>query len=272
MQDQNYPEIPDSQEEQSNEPSFSDKLAGVFISPSQTFSETAKFLPKFSDWLVPVVLVIVISLFSNYIMMKDPQLKSDIMDKQLDRIEKSLNQSVQQGEISKKKADERFQMIQKRMEDQGAISLIIRYVLGGFVKFIFFFFVAAIFFIIARFILKGRGDYNSALVAYGLPHYILILQIIAIMVYSYVSGAFQTNFSIGTWLGMGHKSFGGFMLAQADPFMIWFYAVVSVGYAKMFQSNNLGKYFGMIFGLWIGFHILLFFLSKVVPFLKFLTV
>jgi len=42
---------------------------------------------------------------------------------------------------------------------------------------------------------------------------------------------------------------------------------MSIGLAKMFKSETTGKYYAMIFGLWIGFGLLFFFLGKAIPML-----
>jgi hypothetical protein len=77
-----------------------------------------------------------------------------------------------------------------------------------------------------------------------------------------------TDTSVGSLLDVDKSSFGGFLLSKLDVFSIWFYAVVSIGFAKMFKSQSTGKYFAMIFGMWLGFSILFHFLAKAIPFLK----
>ena len=64
------------------------------------------------------------------------------------------------------------------------------------------------------------------------------------------------------------ESIGALLLSKIDPFSIWFYAVISIGFAKMFKSETTGKYYAMVFGLWIGFSIILYFVAQAVPFLK----
>ena len=78
----------------------------------------------------------------------------------------------------------------------------------------------------------------------------------------------MTGTSVADFVDVEGSSFAGFLLKKADPFSIWFYALVSLGFARMYKSENTGKYFIMVFGIWIGFGIILFFASKALPFLK----
>ena len=72
MQNQDAPKmssVEDAQEEQ--ELSHTDKLVGVFTEPAAMFSKAAKFPAKTADWIIPVLVVIVISILSQLVMMSN---------------------------------------------------------------------------------------------------------------------------------------------------------------------------------------------------------
>ena len=106
------------------------------------------------------------------------------------------------------------------------------------------------------------------MVAYGLPYYILIIQTIVILILSLSMNQPFRDTSVLSFLDADRSTFVGWILGKLDIFSIWFFAVVSIGFAKMFKSTSTGKYYGMIFGLWLGFSLIFFFLAKAVPFLK----
>jgi hypothetical protein len=82
---------------------------------------------------------------------------------------------------------------------------------------------------------------------------------------------FQST-GVAAFMDLERGSFVNFILGKVDVFSIWFYAVISIGFAKMFKSQSVGKYFILIFSLWIGSSIIFFFIGKAVPFLSFLTI
>jgi hypothetical protein len=72
-------------------------------------------------------------------------------------------------------------------------------------------------------------------------------------------------------MGVDKATILGWLLAKLDPFSIWAYFVLSIGLAKMFKSQATGKYFIMVFGLWIVGGLLVWYVAKAVPFLSFLN-
>ena len=43
----------------------SDKLVGLFTEPGKTFSKMSNFPPKTVDWMIPILIVIVVSILSQ---------------------------------------------------------------------------------------------------------------------------------------------------------------------------------------------------------------
>jgi hypothetical protein len=84
-------------------------------------------------------------------------------------------------------------------------------------------------------------------------------------------GRLINDISAASLLNLDKSQLHGFLLGKIDPFSIWIYSVVSIGLAKMFKSSSMGKYFALVFGIWIIGSLLLWLLGKSVPFLGFLT-
>ncbi len=249
------------------ETSHTDKLVGVFSEPGNTFSQMAKTGPKTSDWIIPILVVILVAIVSNFIMMSNPVIKMSIMEKQLEQIEKNMDEMVAKGQLTEAQKEEQMEQMRNRM-DQGMGAQMIFSVLGIVIfTFITFFVISGVFFLFAKFVLKGEGTYKEAMSAYGLPHYIIVIQIIVMVILALVMNKFFQSVSVADFVDSDKATITGFLLGKLDIFSIWFYAVISIGFAKMFKSASTGKYFALIFGLWIGFGLVFFFLAKAIPFL-----
>ena len=246
-----------------------DKLVGVFTEPGTMFGKTSKFPPKAIDWLIPIVLLIVVAALSNILMMSNPKIKYDVVEKQMARFEEDFQEQVKKGEMTQEQADERLDQMREQMEQFGGVGMILQIVGIVAVTFILFFIISGVFFLTAKFGLKGDGTYSSSMVAYGLPYYISVIQVIIMVILALSMDKFFASTSIAQFVDIDTKTFGGFLLGKLDIFSIWFYAIVSIGYAKMFKSASYGKYFAMIFGWWLGFSILMFFAAQAIPFLKY---
>jgi len=173
--------------------------------------------------------------------------------------------------MTQEQADTQIESIRERMEE-GGMAILIPQIIGIVIfTFIVFFVISGFYFAIAKFVLKGNGTYGSAMVAYGLPFYIAIIQVILQVIVAMLMGKMITDLSLTTFLELDKKEFLGFLFSKLDLFSIWFFVVVGIAYAKMFKSDNTKKYVFTIIGIWIGFSFIFYFLSTAVPFLGFLN-
>ena len=265
------PQDPEQLNELEGEEKFghTDSIVGLFTEPVPTFEKMALHPPKTIDWLIPAVLLVIVAIFSNYLMFSNAQIKYSMIEKQMTKIEKNFQELVDKGTITAKAADEQLESIRESMEkNMGGFSpmVIISTIIAVFIK---FFIVAGVFFIFAKFVLKGEGNYSTSMVALGLPAYITIIQVIIMVVLALVLSKLMAGLSVADFLDLDKGTYGGFLLSFLDPFSIWFYAVVSIAYAKLFKSTKVMQFFITIFGLWIGFSLLLFVLAQYIPMLKF---
>lgn len=246
-----------------------DKLVGVFAEPVTTFSKMAKSEPRHLDWFLPVILLIVVAAVSNFVMMSNPYIKNSVIEKQMSKMEEGFQQAVDEGKMTKEQASAQMDNIRENMEKNMAAGQVFQVI--GMVIFIFgtFFIISLVYWLMAKFGLKGEGSYASTMAAFGLPYYISIIQVIVMVILALSMDKFFQGTSVASFIDSDTSTFGGFILSKLDVFSIWFYAVVSIGLAKMFKSASTGKYYGMVFGLWIGFSLLFFFAGKMFPFLRF---
>lgn len=245
-----------------------DKLVGVFSEPGSTFKRMSNVGVKTTDWLIPILVVIVISIISNYVMMSNPTIKYSIMEKQMTAVEERLDEMVESGQLSEAQKDQQLQQTRDFMENQGNTQMIFS-TLGILIfTFVMFFLVSGVFFAVTKFGLKGEGAYKGAMAAYGLPHYIIVIQVIVMVILAFALDRFIQGTSVAAIMDSDKTTFVGWILSKLDIFTIWFYAVVAVGFAKMFNAESYGKYFGMVFGLWLGVGFILWLLADALPFLR----
>jgi hypothetical protein len=256
----------ESVDEEEFELSHTDKLVGVFTEPAETFSSISKFPAKTADWIIPLIIMIIVAALSQVVMMSNDAIKYSMIEKQMTAIEKQLDEAVAKGDLSQSQADERIEQTRQFMENSG-LGIMFSIIAIVVFTFVIFFIIAGVFYLTSKFGLKGDGNYSNAMVAYGLPYYIIALQLIVMVIAALALNKLMAGTSVADFMGIEKTDIGGFVLAKLDPFSIWFYAVISVGFAKMFKAKSSTKYFIMVFGLWLGVNFLLFFLSKTLPFL-----
>ncbi len=262
--DESIEELVDENEELG----FTDKIVSVLTEPGELFSSLAKLPVKTMDWLIPILTVIVFAIAMQFVISTNPEIKSNMIETQLEQMEKGLQEAVDKGQMTQAQADEQIERTAEFMENSGSGMLIFGSISIVIMIFLFFFIISGVFLLLAKFGLGGSGDYKASMLAYGMPQYIMVLQVILMIISAVVFGKVFRDTSLGSYMGMEKTGILGWLMYKLDPMLIWFYAVVGIAYAKMFKSDNTPKYIIAIFAMWLGFTLLFHFLAEAVPFLK----
>lgn len=248
-----------------------DKMIGILTAPTETFEKIAKFPLKTMDWFLPVLILCVIIALTQILVMTNPEIAYQAKQKQMEAIQKNFDEAVAKGQMTQQQADQQMSQIEDRMSSMGGMTYIFQTIGIFLFVFIFFFILCGIYFLFSKFILKGDGVYASALVADGMVSYIVIIQVIVAAILAFAFGKLFRDVSVGSLMDMDKSTIAGWFLAKIDPFSIWIYSVLSIGLAKLFKSPSTGKYFAMVFGLWLAGGFILWLVAKAVPFLSFLN-
>lgn len=242
--------------------SFTDSFVGIITEPSITFTGISKLPASTKHWLIPVILYILTSIISTFVLYNVQSIR---LDQKL-KTEARLQKMVEDGKISQEAADQQSVLGDKMFNTP---FFYITTSVTGSIATLFWFFVASAFFMLfVKSLLHGHGGYRNAMIAFGLPIYVLIIQNIFTTIISLLMGKFVQSTSIATFMSLDTHSFVYFFLNKLDLFSIWFYALVSVGFAKFFNSSSTKKYFILVFSIWISFGLLIFLISKYVPFFQ----
>jgi len=245
--------------------SHSDKMIGVFTEPAKMFYHTSKYPPRNKDWVIPVLIFFIVVALIRIIAMTNVEVKFEAKKQGIDRIEKM----VESGMMTREQGDEAIEAIDQQMEFmEGPIGWVITIATTLIFGFIIFFIIVGIYFLFIKFILKGEGTFASALVANGLTSYISILQIIIGGILTMLFGKMIMDTSLASIMGSDKTTLTGWFFAKIDPISIWAYVVLSIALAKMFKSESTGKYYALVFGVWLIGMFILFQLAQAIPFLQ----
>jgi uncharacterized membrane-anchored protein YhcB (DUF1043 family) len=269
MQNQDAPKmssVEEPQEEQ--ELNHTDKLVGLFSEPQKTFGKIAQFPVKTADWILPVLVMIVVMILGQFVMRTNAEIRQQIKEKSMQQIEKSFDDAVKKGQITRAQADEQLSTMEENMDSGSAlqtISIVVGIPIGIFIV---FFVIAGFYLLVAKFGLKGEGSYKDVMVASGLPYYIASLHQIVVIIASLAMSKLLTGLSIADFMGSDKTTIAGFVLGKLDVFSIWYYVVFAIALAKMNKSNDIKKYMIAVIAIWIGVSLIFFYVAKAVPVLS----
>lgn len=252
--------------QQTEELSYSDKIVGVISEPSNLFSKLAIQKTKITDWLLPIVIMMLVSFITTFIYMSNPEIKIEMQQRQSTTLQKELDKRVESGEMTQEQADNLLESSSAMKNNPITYLITSMTVLLGWL--IWFFIFTAVGFFVAKFALNGEGSYTQAMTAMGLPLYIFILQSIILVIAGMFMGKSLTGLNPASLTGMEVNKLTEFLLSRLDVFSIWFYAVVGISFAKMFKSNTVRKYIFTSLGIWLIVMYIIFELGKDYPILK----
>jgi hypothetical protein len=254
----------DSPENEMEELSQTDKIMGVISEPSNLFSKLSKRPVKTSDWLIPLLGMIVIAIIATFIYMSNPEIRLEMQQQQEKAMREQFDKMVQSGQMTQQQADEQIDRA-RQMVGNPIFTYLFPSIGIFIVTLVWFFVFATVAFLLAKFMLKGDGNYTLAMSAFGLPLYIVILQTIILIILGLLMGRIVSGINPASLTGMDVKSFGGFLLSRLDVFSIWYYVVVGIAFAKMFKSDNVKKYVITSLATWLVIMFIIFGLGQVSP-------
>ncbi|MBD3410584.1 MAG: hypothetical protein GF419_10325 [Ignavibacteriales bacterium] len=242
---------------------FPRQAAGVLVSPSAFFAKLRRRPLKTSDWLAPMATLFLVFTLVMIGVSNSPEIRERMEKQQNAEIERQYKEAVESGEMTEEEATQRKLETKRTLKQfQGET---VGYALQGVVVavggFLVFFVVSAFYFLVARYALRGEGGYPEALVANAQTAYILMIQAVVAGLLSVALGRNLDGVSVAALLDVENAGATRWFLSLLDPFSIWAYAVLGVGLAKMFKSEETGKYIVAVFILWVGYSLAVFLLT-----------
>ncbi len=241
--------------------SFFDKVTGIFTEPSNVFESIKKFEFKTIDWLIPTIVLIVVAILSNSLIMSNPEIKVEVMAEQRAQLEKQFKDAVAEGRMSQDQADQQIEQAERMME--GGLGTVFRSIGVLVFIFLFLFLVSLFYWLIWTKLLKGTGQYKGALTVYGMTYWIGVIEVILVVILSFVMVKLIQGVSIATFVDFEKGSDLRYFMSKLNPFTIWGIYVAGVGLGKIFNVEK-NKSLITIFVIWVVYVVV----AKFIPFLN----
>jgi Yip1 domain len=232
--------------EESSEMSFSDKLMNVFSAPGELFDDVAKSEKQTSNWSVPLIIAIVVSIIFVLVVFS----QAPIQDQMRDQQEKSFQKRIDSGKMTQEQADQAAAMIPKAGSPMFMIIGCVFAAAGAAV--VLFGFTLA-FWLVGKWGFKSSAPYSKALEVVGLSMYIYVLGSIITLLLVVAMGSLYATPSLALAVSQYdptnalHK-----LLSSISVFTFWFLIVISIGLGKIF-SVSTGKALAGVGVLWVLF-------------------
>jgi hypothetical protein len=240
--------------------SLSDAITGVFTEPGQTF-EDVKRAGKKNFWLVPIIILIVLTTLAGFMIMRDEELSGEIRSKQMLAVKERLEEQVKEGKITQEQMNERMDQIERGFKGTNPIFLVFR-IIGPIVFiFIVLFLKGLVFWGVIK-AMKGTAAYMLVVSVLGLTSVIESIQVVINTALSIVTGRLGAN--IGPILLFAKDALSENMskfVSHFDLLSIWYFIVLGIALAKVSELKT-SKIMPAVFVLWV-IYILIVSFSKI---------
>ena len=227
----------------STEMSFSDKFVGILSSPGEVYQSITTTEAKTSNWAIPLVLAIVISLIFTFVVFTQPAIQDQMKETQY----KAMQERVAEGKMTQEQMDRAMEFSQP-----GSPMFLIFGSVGVIVVLaVALFAYALVYWLIGKIAFKSAVGYTKVLEVNGLALYITAIATILTMIMVVAMGSihatpsgtlFLSNFDPQNKL---HR-----LLGAVNILDFWVLFVTGVGLSKVWNVS-LGKSLGAVGVVWV---------------------
>jgi len=227
----------------STEMSFSDKFIGILSSPGEVFQSLATTPPKASNWGIPLVIAIIVSLIFTFVVFTQPAIQDEMVNAQTKQFEKN----VAEGKMTQEQAD-------RAMEFSKPGSTM--FLVFGSVAVIVFTFVALLLYSLVYWLggkiaFKSTVGYSKILEINGLVFYIVSVATILTMIMIVAMGSMHATPSGALFVsGFDPQNKMHRLLGSLNILDFWALFVTGVGLSKVWNVS-LGKSLGVVGVVWV---------------------
>ena len=226
--------------------SLGGRLLNVFATPGDVFHEVKAAKVSTANWLVPVLILIVVSWLSSLVIFSQPSINHQLSE----ITEQAIQKQVERSKMSEQQADQARAMGEKWAGISTKIGAAIVPVLYGFVT---PFFWGLIVWGVGVGLLKAKFPYMKAVEVVGLANMLSVLEVILRTLLVVGLG----NLYASTSLVLFVKQFDPqntvhSLLTVVNVMTFWLLAVRGIGLARL-SGASIAKAVAWVFGVWVAY-------------------
>ena len=167
--------------------SHTDKIVGVISEPTNLFSKLVFLNTKATDWLLPLLAMILVAIVATFIYMSNPSIKYEMQQQQEKAMREQFEKMVESGQMTQEQVDEQLDKTSEMMNNP-MFTYLFPSIAIFVMSLVWFFVFTTLAFVVAKFAFKGDGGYSQAMTSMGLPMYISVLQSIILIIAGLLMG------------------------------------------------------------------------------------
>ncbi|MGE5315711.1 MAG: YIP1 family protein [Acidobacteriota bacterium] len=230
---------------QTEEMSATDKIVNVISAPGDLFTYVAHEGKKSSNYTIPLLLSIIVSVLFMFVVFSQPAIKEQMSAQQ----DKALQQRVEEGKMTA----EQYERAKEMTPGAGSPVFLIFGSVGIVVVTLVMLFGSSLaYWLVGKYAFKASVPYGKVVEVSGLSMYIMIIGTVLTMIIAIAMGSVHAGPHLGLLLGNSFDPMNKLhkVLANINFVTIWYLVVVAIGLSKLFAVQQ-AKTFLAVGILWI---------------------
>jgi hypothetical protein len=210
--------------EPEEEMSVSDKIVNVISAPGDLFTYVAREGKKSSNYAIPLLLSLVVSVIFLFVVFSQPAIKDQMNAQQ----EKSLQQSVEKGKMTAAQAEQ----AKDRIPAAGSVIFMVFGAIGVVVVTLILLYGSSfVYWLVGKYAFKAQVPYGKVLEVAGLSMYISIIGAVVTLIIAVAMGSLYAGPHLGLLVGNAFDPMNKMhkLLSNFNIVSIWYLAVVAIG-------------------------------------------
>ena len=199
------------------------RMINTFRAPGTTFA-AMKLSHSWRDWLVPTLIVALVTLASGITLMPVmEQFSADLMDQQMQAM------SSEQRKTLESMGSDPGEMMQSM---QGALQ-VTGVIFACFLVFIWLVVLAALLLLLSNFILGGNATFSQMLGVCAYASLVGVIQVAIVTPWIIASESLEVYTGLGILLSSAPSTFLSHLVAGVDFFTLWQIVIMAIGMAAI---------------------------------------
>ncbi len=218
------------------------RMANVIAAPGEAFDGIVGHTKRNALWIVPVLIMIVITLGNTAVVLNNPAIQSKVRQGQA----KQYEDLVRDGKMTQEQADKALDMQQGgMMKVIGMIGAVIGVPLMWLI-------VTTVMFMVVSFVLGGEVNFSDVWVVIALASVVSMLELIVTGLMQYATGDFLAQPSLGFLAAGSDNPYFHAVMMRINPFSFWWIFVLGIGLSKVSTISAKKATIGVA-GVWLLF-------------------
>jgi hypothetical protein len=228
--------------------SFLDKVVNFFGSPAELFENVRDTGPTNSNWLLPWIIYVVIALVAGQLVLSNASLSSQLERTIRTQFDKSMEEAIAEGTITREQADEQFEQFGK----PGSTWFMLLSTGGTLLGSLVVLFALSLFFhLLGKSTMGAAAPYMKVVEVVGLTFLLGSLEHLVTTALMFATDSIHASPSLA--LGVSEvdpENKLHLTLSKLNIFTFWDIAVTSLGLSKIFQ-RDFPKVLVLVGALWV---------------------